>query len=184
MHCPSCSAASTRVIESRRVEDGGAVRRRRECRECGHRFTSFERRERPPAWVVKRSGERQPFDRTKLRAALLRAAHKRPVSAAQIEVLVDGIEAEAERCGGELAAERVGELSLDGLRELDLGAYLQFAAVYRQLADLESVRAELERLTRGGAIVPANRGKTGSAFRPRRRAGSGVTPKRRTRGDG
>jgi transcriptional repressor NrdR len=133
------------VLETRRGDDG-AVRRRRECPNCGERFTTHERREREAFDVVKRDGERQPFDRTKLRAALLRAAHKRPVSASDVEALVDRIEREGERAGGELRADRIGELSLAGLRELDLGAYLQFAAVYRQLADPEAIRAELARL--------------------------------------
>lgn len=180
--CPSCNSP-TRVLESRQAEGGAAVRRRRECKSCGRRFTSFERREPEPAWVIKRGGEREPFDRTKLRAALLRATHKRPVSANEIEALVSRIEDEAERAGGAIEAERIGELSLDGLRDLDPGAYLQFAAVFRQLADREAIRAELERLDVGGAINPANRGKTDPVFRPDRRGISSVTPKRRKRGE-
>jgi transcriptional repressor NrdR len=125
------------------------MRRRRECTGCGRRFTTFERRESEPIKVRKRDGERQRFDRVKLRAALLRAAHKRPVSAAQVERIVDRIEAEA--VDGELEADRIGELCLEGLRELDLGAYLQFATVYRQLADPEAIRAELRRL---GSVRP------------------------------
>ena len=125
------------------------MRRRRECTSCGRRFTTFERREREPIHVRKRGGERQRFDRVKLRAALLRAAHKRPVSPAQVERIVDWIEAEA--VDGELDAGRIGEMCLEGLRELDLGAYLQFATVYRQLADPEAIRAELSRL---GSVRP------------------------------
>lgn len=145
MICPSCSA-ETKVLESRRAENGAAVRRRRECMRCGHRFTSFERREPGPLFVRKRSGGRERFDPTKLRASLLRAAHKRPVAAADVEEIVARIAREAEKSGGELPSERIGEMCLEGLRDLDLGAYLQFAAVYRELADLESVRDELERL--------------------------------------
>jgi transcriptional repressor NrdR len=135
------------VLESRRADGGKATRRRRECQRCGTRFTTFERREPAPRFVRKRGGEREPFDRTKLRAALLRAAHKRPVSPAAVEEVVDEIEADVDAEGGELEAERIGELCLAGLRRLDLGAYLQFATVYRQLADINAIRAELRRLS-------------------------------------
>lgn len=133
------------MLESRRAE-ASAVRRRRQCRSCGHRFTTFERREPGPLFVRKRGGERERFDPAKLRASLLRAAHKRPVATADVEEIVAGIGREIEERDGELPSERIGEMCLQGLRRLDLGAYLQFAAVYRELADLESVRAELERL--------------------------------------
>ena len=126
MDCPSCSA-ETRVLESRRAEDGAAVRRRRECKRCGRRFTSFERREPEPAWVLKRNGERQPFDRAKLGGALTRACHKRNVDPRELELLVNRIEQEAQAAGGELGADRIGELCLEGLERLDRGAYLQFA---------------------------------------------------------
>jgi transcriptional repressor NrdR len=126
MTCPSCET-STRVLESRQAEAGTAVRRRRECPSCGRRFTTYERREPDPLHVIKRDGERQRFDHTKLRAALLRAAHKRPVDAAAIEAVVGRIEAEVAQAGGEMPAQRIGELCLAELRALDTGAYLQFA---------------------------------------------------------
>jgi transcriptional repressor NrdR len=113
------------VLESRRAADGAAVRRRRECPACGHRFTTFERREREPIKVIKRDGERQRFDRTKLRAALLGAAHKRPVIASDVEAIVDRVELAAGD-DHELSSERIGELCLEELRELDSGAYMQF----------------------------------------------------------
>lgn len=125
MECPRCQQ-STRVLESRRAEDGTALRRRRVCTECGYRFTTFERRVPEPLYIRKRAGERQRFDRTKLRAALLRATHKRQVGAVEVEALVDRIELAIATAGGELPAERIGELSLEGLRGLDYGAYLQF----------------------------------------------------------
>jgi transcriptional repressor NrdR len=103
------------------------MRRRRECTGCGRRYTTYERFERPRLHVRKRDGTRQPFDRTKLRAALLRAAHKRPVSADDVEALVERIELAVESAGGELESERIGDLCLQGLRDLDWGAYLQFA---------------------------------------------------------
>jgi transcriptional repressor NrdR len=131
MTCPSCER-STRVLESRQAEAGTSVRRRRECPACGRRFTTYERREPDPLYVIKRDGERQRFDHTKLRAALLRAAHKRPVEPAAIESVVGRIENELTRAGGELAAAAIGELCLAELRELDTGAYLQFAGTLEQ----------------------------------------------------
>ena len=145
MNCPSCSSI-TRVLESRRAEDGTATRRRRECPACGRRFTTFERRERDPLYVIKRDGERQRFDRAKLAGGLLRAAHKRPVEPEQVERLVASIEDEAEARGGEIESERVGEMCLNGLRELDRIAYLQFAAVYKGFSDPGEFNAELRRM--------------------------------------
>src|SRR4051812_22644752 len=117
MECPRCEQ-QTRVLESRRAEGGGALRRRRECSACGHRFTTFERRERPPLRVRKRDGHSQRFDRAKLRAALLRSTHKRQVSPADVEALVERVAIAVEAAGGELDAARVGELCLLGLEEL------------------------------------------------------------------
>ena len=154
VRCPSCANEQTRVRESRRAEQGASVRRRRECAGCGHRFTTYERYERGPLFVRKRGGVRQPFDRAKLRGGLARAAHKRPVAAATIDAIVDRIEAEAERAGGELPARRIGELCLDGLRDADRIAYLQFAAVYKQL-DVDEVRAEIAGLSGAGSVRPA-----------------------------
>src|SRR5918997_4632196 len=125
MDCPRCDRP-TRVLESRRAEDGTATRRRRSCAACGERFTTYERRDRAPLYVVKRDGARQRFDRTKLRAALLRSTHKRQVGADDVEALVDRVEVAIEAAGGELSAQRIGELCLQGLHDLDEGAYLQF----------------------------------------------------------
>jgi transcriptional repressor NrdR len=141
MDCPHCNAA-TKVLESRRAEDGTALRRRRECSGCGGRFTTYERFQRPRLHVRKRSGRRQPFDRTKLRAALLKATHKRPVSPADVEALVERIELAIETAGGELDAERLVRLCLAGLGDLDRGAYLQFAGtVPEEIADFAEVGA-------------------------------------------
>lgn len=145
MLCPTCQA-QTRVLESRRAAGGTATRRRRECPQCGRRFTTFERREREPLFVAKRDGERQPFDRAKLAGGLRRAAHKRPVAAADVERLVARIEDAAEAAGGTIAAAEVGELCLAGLRELDRIAYLQFAAIYKGFSDPGEFVAELRRL--------------------------------------
>lgn len=122
------------------------MRRRRECNGCGNRFTTYERHEIRALFVRKRDGRTEPFDREKLRGGLARASHKRPVEPETIDALVDRIEAEAIRAGGEIPAARIGELCLAGLKEIDQVAYLQFAAVYRQLG-VEDVQAELDRLT-------------------------------------
>lgn len=152
MECPACQAP-TRVLETRREDHGAAVKRRRECSACGERFTTIERRERPPLFVRKRDGRRERFDSEKIRAGMLRAAYKRPVEAEQVDAIVASIEAEAETAGGELETSRIGEQCLAGLGEVDRVACLQFAAVYRQLADVEDVQAELRRLRSG---APAN----------------------------
>src|SRR5687767_310731 len=126
MQCPSCESG-TRVLESRAAEEGRAVRRRRECTGCGERFTTFERIAVDRLWVRKRDGRRQPFDSEKLRGALVRAAHKREVSAADIHGVVAAVEGAATAGGGVIDASRVGEICLRRLRGLDHGAYLQFA---------------------------------------------------------
>lgn len=126
MRCPNCPSP-TRVLESRAADDGHAVRRRRRCPGCGERFTTFERVAVDRLWVRKRDGRRQPFDAEKLRGALVRAAHKREVSAADIQGLVAAVEGAAAANAGAIDAARIGEICLRGLRELDHGAYLQFA---------------------------------------------------------
>ena len=125
MDCPLCQAAS-KVLESRSSEAGAAIRRRRECSQCGHRFTTYERYEQS-LFVRKRNGRRQPFDRAKLRGGLARAAHKRPVREAQIDAITDSVQTALVEAGGEMPSAAIGELCLEGLREVDRGAYLQFA---------------------------------------------------------
>ena len=122
------------------------MRRRRQCSGCEHRFTTYERCDTQALFVRKRDGSRQPFDRIKLRGGLERASHKRPVRPEAIDALVNRIETAAVRAGGEITAARIGEMCLSGLRRIDQVAYLQFAAVYRQL-DVNDVQAELDRLT-------------------------------------
>lgn len=122
------------------------MRRRRQCTGCGSRFTTYERHEVRTLFVRKRDGRIQPLDREKIRGGLARASHKRPVEPEAIEALVERIETEAVQTGGEIPAARVGELCLAGLKEIDQVAYLQFAAVYRQLG-VEDVQAELDSLT-------------------------------------
>jgi transcriptional repressor NrdR len=128
------------------------MRRRRECSACGHRFTTFERRPPEPLDVLKRDGERQRFDRTKLRAALLRSTHKRQVTAAEIEALVDRVELAAATAGGELSAERIGELCLEGLREVDYGAYLQFLGTLPAPAQRAAQNPEFAESSAAGSV--------------------------------
>jgi transcriptional repressor NrdR len=124
------------VLESRSSEAGAAIRRRRECSACGHRFTTYERYEHS-LFVRKRSGRRQPFDRAKLHGALTRAAHKRPVRAIEIDAITDRVEAAVIEAGGEMPSSAIGELCLSGLREVDRGAYLQFAGTLPSPDDLQ-----------------------------------------------
>jgi transcriptional repressor NrdR len=125
------------------------VRRRRRCRSCDRRFTTYERHDQGPLYIRKRSGGREPFDRAKVLAGLERAAIKRPVEREQLEMIVDGIVAELRARGGTPTSEDVGDLALRGLRGLDAVAYVRFASVYRQFADLDEFERELERLEEG-----------------------------------
>ena len=125
MNCSRCDSA-TKTLETRRVPDG-AVRRRRECTSCGHRFTTYERAVPEVLEVIKRDGSRQPFDREKLLGSLNRSTHKRKLDPRKLSHLVDRVEREARDSGGELSATRITELCLEGLQKLDRGAYLQFA---------------------------------------------------------
>ena len=146
MRCPFCGHSDSQVADSRLSDPGDAVRRRRVCRSCERRFTTYERYDEGPLYIRKRSGARQPFERAKVLAGLERAAIKRPVEREQLEALVDRIVAELRAQGGTPGVEQVGELALRGLRELDAVAYVRFASVYRNFADVEQFERELERL--------------------------------------
>ncbi len=146
MNCPFCEGSSTRVADSRLCEPGDAVRRRRECAECGRRFTTYERVEGVALTVRKRDGSAEPFDRDKLLGGLLRAATKRPLQVPELEALADSIALVVRARGGEAEAEDVGELALRGLIGLDRVAAIRFASVYRRFEDLSEFEAELERL--------------------------------------
>jgi transcriptional repressor NrdR len=145
--CPACAYDDTRVLASRLADGGGAIRRRRECLRCLGRFTTFERVEEAPLWVVKRDGRRQPWERAKLLRGLERACAKRPVPLERVELVALAVEAEL-RAGAraEVGAERVGEAALRHLRELDGVAYVRFASVYRQFEDPAEFARELELL--------------------------------------
>ena len=147
MQCPYCDFQDTKVIDSRLSEGKDAIRRRRECLSCEKRFTTYERREPLKLVVIKRSGTREPFERTKLRDGLLKACAKRPVPEEEIEYVVDEIEAELrERRRHEVTSRRLGDMALVRLRKLDMVSYLRFASVYRQYTDVDQFRSELIRL--------------------------------------
>jgi transcriptional repressor NrdR len=145
VHCPFCSHASTRVVDSR-LTDPASVRRRRQCEGCGERFTTYERAEATAVTVLKRDGRREQFDRQKLLRGLMRAANKRPVSEEQLEELADSIAARIRGAGPEVDASLLGELSLRGLAELDPVSGVLFASVYRNFRDLSELEAELQRI--------------------------------------
>lgn len=148
MKCPFCSFVEDRVVDSREGRDGNEVRRRRECLRCGRRFTTYERLERLPTLVIKRDGRREPFDRDKLLAGILIACKKRPVPRRELEAIVEVVDSELARGDGEIEAERIGEIVMGRLRELDPVAYVRFASVYRRFEDVEQFVAELETLRR------------------------------------
>lgn len=160
MKCPYCQARDSRVIDSREVVGGESIRRRRECVVCGRRFTTYERVELAGLLVVKKDGRRQEFDPAKLRQKLRVALTKRPVGEREIEALVQKVEAELHALGTtEVPSSVIGEIVLRHLKELDEVAYIRFASVYRQFADLEDLRRELEEL-RGDREAAAAEGQT------------------------
>lgn len=149
MHCPFCGMVDTRVIDSRLTAEGDKVRRRRECPQCGARFTTYEVAELLMPPVVKRDGRREPFQEEKLRTGLRRALQKRPVGATRIDEAILRIKNRARASGDrELRSLEIGEWVMDELRELDQVAYVRFASVYRSFQDVNAFRLEIERLQR------------------------------------
>lgn len=147
MKCSNCQTSETKVIESRDVADGDSIRRRRECLNCGQRFTTYERIERPNLIVIKRNKERQLFDRRKLLAGLARACEKRPVISVQLEDLVGDIERRLYATGeAEISSKKIGEMVMSRLAKLDDVAYVRFASVYRDFTDIASFERELSKL--------------------------------------
>lgn len=154
MKCTQCHSDDIKVIESRDVAEGQAIRRRRMCVACGHRFTTYERLERPQLIVVKNDGTRELFSRTKLLAGLYRACEKTPVTGLELEKLVDTIEQELYACGDqEVRSARIGELVMDQLARLNEVAYVRFASVYRRFKDIASFEKELSLVRQGKHIV-------------------------------
>ncbi|MDR7415899.1 MAG: transcriptional regulator NrdR [Armatimonadota bacterium] len=147
MRCPYCGYEDSRVLDSRPVEEGSAVRRRRECPRCERRFTTYERVEAAPLMVVKRDGRREPFDRGKILAGLLKARGKRPIPIEALEALVADVERVVRHRGeAEVPSSLIGELVMERLRSLDEVAYVRFASEYRRFSDADSIVEEVARL--------------------------------------
>lgn len=147
MKCPFCGDDNTRVIDSRPADDNEAIRRRRQCDECGKRFTTYEKVETIPLIVIKRDKNRETYDRSKIESGVVRSCHKRPVSVDQIEVCVDEIENKIFNLGvREIESEKIGEIVMDQIRDLDQVAYVRFASVYRQFKDADTFMSELKKL--------------------------------------
>lgn len=145
MKCPFCSHENTRVIDSRPAEDNNSIRRRRVCDECGKRFTTYEKIETIPLIIIKKDNNREAYDRAKIEAGVLRACHKRPVSAQQITTLVDEVENEIfNREEREIPSGTIGELVMNKLKDLDAVAYVRFASVYRKFKDVNTFMDELK----------------------------------------
>lgn len=147
MKCPFCGEDSTRVIDSRPADDNSSIRRRRECDECGKRFTTYEKVETIPLIVIKKDNNREQYDRSKIEAGILRACHKRPVSVNQINQLIDEVETEIfNREEKEIPSSVIGEIVMDKLKDLEAVAYVRFASVYREFKDVNTFMSELKKM--------------------------------------
>ena len=145
MKCPFCYYADSRVIDSRSVDNGTSIRRRRECPECGRRFTTYEKYEETPLLVIKKDGRRELFDSQKLTNGLLKAFEKRPFSYEQIQSIASGIERDLRALGeSEVKSTLIGETVMKALEKIDQIAYVRFASVYRQFADVNSFMQEIQ----------------------------------------
>lgn len=147
MKCPYCNHENTRVIDSRPAEDNNSIRRRRVCDVCNKRFTTYEKIETIPLIVIKKDDNREAYDRGKIEAGVLRACHKRPVSADSINLLVDEVETEIfNREDKEINSRVIGELVMNKLKDLDAVAYVRFASVYREFKDINTFMDELKKV--------------------------------------
>ncbi|MBE6780757.1 MAG: transcriptional regulator NrdR [Clostridia bacterium] len=147
MKCPFCSYEESKVIDSRPTDEGQRIRRRRECLQCGKRFTTYEIIESLPIIVIKKDKSRESFNRDKLMTGLLRACEKRPVSIDQLDNMIDEIEAIIQNSlDREVSSEKIGELVMDKLKNIDEVAYVRFASVYRQFKDINTFMNELNKL--------------------------------------
>ena len=147
MKCPFCGCEDSRVIDSRSVEEGASIRRRRECPRCGRRFTTYEKYEQIPLLVIKRDGRREMFDSKKILAGLLRAFEKRPFTYEQIQSLTAQIENEIRASGeNEVKSTKIGDVVMAHLEKIDQIAYVRFASVYRQFADVNSFMQEIQNM--------------------------------------
>lgn len=154
MKCTQCHSDDIKVIESRDVADGQAIRRRRVCVACGQRFTTYERLERPQLIVVKKDGTRELFNRAKLLAGLYRACEKTPITSLELEGLINGVEQDLYACGDdEVSSAKIGELTMDQLARLNEVAYVRFASVYRRFKDIAGFERELSLVKQGKHIA-------------------------------
>ncbi len=151
MKCPYCAHNDSRVVDSRSVEEGTSIRRRRECPKCGHRFTTYEKYEDIPLMVIKKDGSRELYDPKKVLGGLVKAFEKRPIPYERIQEVADTIEKEVRSRGeAEVESEVIGELVMEQLESIDQIAYVRFASVYRQFADVKNFMQELERIMQKG----------------------------------
>ncbi|MEE1242830.1 transcriptional regulator NrdR [Frisingicoccus sp.] len=147
MKCPFCGETDSKVIDSRPAEDGNSIRRRRQCNGCQKRFTTYEKVETIPLIVIKKDNNREPYDRQKIESGILRSCHKRPISADQINRLVDEIETEIfNREEREISAEVIGEIVMNRLKSVDAVAYVRFASVYREFKDVNTFMDEIKKI--------------------------------------
>lgn len=147
MKCMYCGCTESKVIDSRSTDEGRTIRRRRECIQCGRRFTTYETIETTPVLVVKNGGNRQTFDPNKIKNGIIKACEKRPVSMSKIDKLVDDIKKRVyNSLEQEISSKQIGEMVMDGLKEIDEVAYVRYASVYRQFTDISSFMHELERM--------------------------------------
>ena len=147
MKCMYCGCTESKVIDSRSTDEDRTIRRRRECMQCGRRFTTYETIETTPVLVIKNDGTRQSFDPNKIKNGIIKACEKRPVSVSKIDRLVEDIKKQVyNSLEQEVSSKRIGEMVMDGLREIDEVAYVRYASVYRQFTDISSFMRELETL--------------------------------------
>ncbi len=153
MKCPFCGHIEDRVVDSRESREGDVIRRRRECMKCERRFTSYERIDEIPYMVVKKDGRREPFDREKILSGVMKACEKRPIPTAKIEALVNSVEKYVQESRErERSTEKIGEVIMRRLKELDKVAYVRFASVYLEFKDVSEFMSELKTLVRSGRV--------------------------------
>lgn len=147
MKCPFCGSPESKVIDSRLSEDGTSIRRRRECAGCSKRYTTYEKIESTPILVIKNNGNRQIFDISKIKNGIIKACEKRPVSMAKIDKMVADIEKQVNNTlAQEISSKKIGEMVMEGLKELDEVAYVRFASVHRQFKDINTLMEEIKKL--------------------------------------
>ena len=153
MKCPYCGNMDSKVVDSRLSDDGASIRRRRECTSCGKRYTTYEKVESTLILVIKNNGNRQIFDINKIKNGIIKACEKRPVPMAKIEKMVSDIEKQVNNTlAQEISSKKIGEMVMEGLKELDEVAYVRFASVHRQFKDINTLLEEIKKLTQADAL--------------------------------